>query len=67
MDWTTGLDCWTGLLDWTTGVDHWTGLLDWTTGELKINSMYHIFNIIHLTVEWYTGKWVELKPLNNRV
>ena len=20
------------LLDWTTGLDYWTGLLDWTTG-----------------------------------
>ena len=28
MDWTTGLDYWTGLLDWTTGLDYWTGLLD---------------------------------------
>ena len=24
MDWTTGLDYWTGLLDWTTGLDYWT-------------------------------------------
>ena len=32
LDWTTGLDYWTGLLDWTTGLDYWTGLLDWTTG-----------------------------------
>ena len=21
-------NCWTGLLDWTTGLDYWTGLLD---------------------------------------
>ena len=28
VDWTTGLDYWTGLLDWTTGLDYWTGLLD---------------------------------------
>ena len=28
LDWTTGLDYWTGLLDWTTGLDYWTGLLD---------------------------------------
>jgi len=40
LDWTTGLDYWTGLQDWTTGLDYqyWTtgldyrtGLLDWTT------------------------------------
>ena len=24
LDWTTGLDYWTGLLDWTTGLDYWT-------------------------------------------
>ena len=35
LDWTTGLDYWTGLLDWTTGLDYWTGLLDWTTGLIK--------------------------------
>jgi len=30
LDWTNGLDYWTGpgLLDWTTGLDYWTGLLD---------------------------------------
>ncbi len=28
LDWTTGLDHWTGPLDWTTGLDYWTGLLD---------------------------------------
>ena len=22
-------------LDWTTGLDYWTGLLDWTTGLIK--------------------------------
>ncbi|KAJ7986261.1 hypothetical protein DPEC_G00338110 [Dallia pectoralis] len=32
LDWTTGLDHWTGPLDWTAGLDHWTGPLDWTTG-----------------------------------
>ena len=36
MDW-TGLDNWTGQLDWTIGLDSWTGLdwtgqLDWTVG-----------------------------------
>ena len=25
LDWTTGLDYWTGL-DWTTGLDYWTDL-----------------------------------------
>ena len=34
VDWTTGLDYWTGLLDWTTGLDYWTGLLDYWTGLL---------------------------------
>ena len=32
MDWTGGLDWWTGLLDWTAGLDWWTGLVDWTSG-----------------------------------
>ena len=26
MDWTGGLDWWTGLVDWTGGLDWWTGL-----------------------------------------
>ena len=30
MDWTCGLDWWTGLVDWTGGLDLWTGLVDWT-------------------------------------
>ena len=36
MDWTGGLDWWTGLVDWTGGLDWWTGLVDWTdwTGGL---------------------------------
>ena len=32
MDWTGGLDWWTGLVDWTGGLDWWTGLVDWTGG-----------------------------------
>ena len=24
LDWTAGLDYWTGLLDWITGLDYWT-------------------------------------------
>ena len=23
LDWTSGLDCWTGLVDWTAGLDWW--------------------------------------------
>ena len=37
MDWTGGLDWWTGLVDWTGGLDWWTGLtglVDWWTGGL---------------------------------
>ena len=26
MDWTDGLDWWTGLMDWTGGLDWWTGV-----------------------------------------
>ena len=29
LDWTVGLDNWTGQLDWTAGLDSLTGLLDW--------------------------------------
>ena len=25
LDWTIGLDSWTGQLDWTVGLDYWTG------------------------------------------
>ena len=32
MDWTSGLDWWTGLVDWTSGLDWWTGLVDWNGG-----------------------------------
>ena len=32
MDWTSGLDWWTGLVDWTGGLDWWTGLVDRTGG-----------------------------------
>ena len=32
LDWTVGLDSWTGQLDWTVGLDSWTGQLDWTIG-----------------------------------
>ena len=28
LDWTSGLDWWTGLVDWTGGLDWWTGLVD---------------------------------------
>ena len=30
LDWTGGLDRWTGLVDWTGGLDWWTGPVDWT-------------------------------------
>ena len=26
MDWTTGLEYWTGLLGWNTGLDYWTDI-----------------------------------------
>ena len=26
LDWTTGLEYWTGILDWNTGLDYWTEL-----------------------------------------
>jgi len=29
VDWTTGLDYWTGILDWNTGLEYWTGILEW--------------------------------------
>jgi len=29
LDWTTGLDYWTGLLDWTTRLDYWITELDY--------------------------------------
>ena len=32
MDWTGGLDWWTGLVDWAGGLADWTGLVDWTGG-----------------------------------
>jgi len=44
VDWTTGLDYWTGLLDWTTGLDYWTGLLDWTTGMHGLSSCKNHFS-----------------------
>ena len=53
MDWTGGLDWWTGLVDWTGGLDWWTGLVDWTGGldwwTLKIISM--LFNKTYSPVE----------------
>ena len=33
LDWTVGLDSWTGQLNWTIGLDYWTGQLDWTIGQ----------------------------------
>ena len=27
LDWTSGLDWWTGLVDWTGGLDYWTRFL----------------------------------------
>ena len=32
LDWTGGLDWWTGLVDWTGGLDWWIRLVDWTGG-----------------------------------
>ena len=45
MDWTGGLDWWTGLVDWTGGLDWWTGLVDWTSGDEKI-----VKKIVHCSV-----------------
>jgi len=42
LDWTTGLDYWTGTLDWNTGLDYWTGTLDWTTGLTKFLVFTHV-------------------------
>ena len=32
MDWTGGLNWWTGLVNQTGGLDWWTGLVVWTGG-----------------------------------
>ena len=37
MDWTGGLDWWTGLVDWTGGLDRWTGPVDWTKNHFLSN------------------------------
>jgi len=33
VDWTGGLDWWTGLVDWTGGLDWWTGV-DWKEQDI---------------------------------
>ena len=32
VDWSAGLECWTGVLDWSAGLECWTGVLDWSAG-----------------------------------
>ena len=33
VNWSAGLECWTGVLDWSAGLECWTGLLvNWITG-----------------------------------
>ena len=32
LEWTSGLDLWTGSLDWSSGLVLWTGPLDWSSG-----------------------------------
>ena len=39
LDWTIGLDSWTGQLDWTIGLDSWTGLLDWISNGIFFHSI----------------------------
>ena len=47
MDWTGGLDCWTGLVDWIAGLDWWTGLLDWITGSNQTASKSDDACVVH--------------------
>ena len=54
MDWTGGLDWWTGLVDWTSGRDWWTGLVDWT-GELTLKVIFMLSNETHSPVELHDG------------
>ena len=59
MDWTGGLDWWTGLVDWTGGLDWRTGLVDWTGGpdwrtglaDWTLKMIFTPSNAIHLPVE----------------
>ena len=63
-------------LDWTTGLDHWTGLLDWATGltfDPKNRAYKALFNpqvgqclftgLDHWTglLDWNTGLTFDLK------
>ena len=45
LDWTVGLDSWTGQLDWTVGLDSWTGQLDWTIGLGFFSVKYTQFDV----------------------
>ena len=45
LDWTVGLDNWTGQLDWTVGLDSWTGQLDWTIGLEFFSIKYMQFDV----------------------
>ena len=45
LDWTVGLDSWTGQLDWTVGLDSWTGQLDWTIGLEFFSIKYMQFDV----------------------
>ena len=50
VDWTGGLDWWTGLVDWTGGLDWWTGLVDWTSGlalNISERSLYGCISVVH--------------------
>ena len=35
MDWTIGLDSWTGQLDWTVALDYWTGILFYSIDAIR--------------------------------
>ena len=41
VDWSAGLECWTGVLDWSAGLECWTGVLEWSHWNGVLESMRH--------------------------
>ena len=40
LDWTTGLEYWTGILDWNTGLDYWTEVFSFFGQEYVVFQIF---------------------------
>jgi hypothetical protein len=46
LEWSLGVECWSGVLVWSVGVESWCGVLDWSLGVESWGVLAYLFGVL---------------------